>query len=334
MRRRAIHLAVFANHLIGNIKVSIQSIRIFFTLLLLSILFGCTGTGPNTKPDPTTTPTSEAELEKPNNNSRKPGRKKLIELLTDLVEPKPTDQRHLFNLSIVDINNNPIKNVTFGADIELLSSIENEKLIESKTINKISDNSGNIVFEITHPITQTTSAFSTYTFVSYTIIKDDYIDKSGSLDIYHSEEILTKYYLTEKILSEKITIFKASDFIDNSFNLYSKEAKITFSDLENCIETFILFPSSYGKLKIGSIKIIKEKEGLYLEFGFNSSIKLTETFKSVGRRLGPSLFTSNLKGVRMRNNRKTIFTSPLDNLDQLLKRENSDSEFLLKLIKG
>ena len=45
-------------------------------------------------------------------------------------------------MSIVDINNNPIKNVTFGAEIELLSSIENEKLIESKTINKISDNSG------------------------------------------------------------------------------------------------------------------------------------------------------------------------------------------------
>ena len=129
MRRRPIHPVVFVNHLIGNIKVSIQSIRIFITLLLLSILFGCTGTGPNTKPDPTTTPTSEAELEKPNNNSRKPGRKKLIELLTDFIEPKLTDQRHLFNLSIVDINNNPIKNVTFGADIELLSSIENEKLI-------------------------------------------------------------------------------------------------------------------------------------------------------------------------------------------------------------
>jgi len=302
-------------------------------LWVILLIIGCSGTKPEPEPKPQPNAKEIVNSKRP----KKPDRsikKNEYSLLTGLLKSKPDKQTHVFDIHIVDVNNNPITNVEFEADVELLGSIEDEELLDNITINKISDNSGKIVFEITHPITQTTSAFSTYTFVSYKIIKDDYIDKLGSLDIYHSEEVLTKYYLTEKILTEKITIFKASDFIDNSFNLYSKEAKITFSDLENCIETFILFPSAYGKLKIGSIKIIKEKEGLYLEFGFNSSIKLTETFKSVGRRLGPSLFTSNLKGVRMRNNRKTIFTSPLDNLDQLLKRENSDSEFLLKLIKG
>jgi len=302
-------------------------------LWVILLIIGCSGTKPEPEPKPQPNAKEIVNSKRP----KKPDRtikKNKYSLLTGLLKSKPDKQTHVFDIHIVDLNNNPITNVEFEADVELLGSIEDEELLDNITINKISDNSGNIVFEITHPITQTTSAFSTYTFVSYKIIKDDYIDKSGSLDIYHSEEVLTKDYLTEKILTKKITIFRASDFIHNSFNLYSKEAKITLSDLENCIETIILFPSSYGKLIIGSIKIIKDKEGLYLEFAFNSSIELIDSYKSIGRRIGSSLFVSNLQGVRMKNNRGAVSISSLDNINKLLKREISDAEFLLKITKG
>ena len=55
---------------------------------------------------------------------------------------------------------------------------------------------------------------------------------------------------------------------------------------------------------------------------------------SIGRRIGSSLFVSNLQGVRMRNNRGAVSISSLDNINKLLKREISDAEFLLKITKG
>jgi hypothetical protein len=116
--------------------------------------------------------------------------------------------------------------------------------------------------------------------------------------------------------------------------LYAKEAKISFRDVENCIETIVLFPSSYGTLILGSVKIIKDKEEFYLEFAFNSSIELIDTFKSIGRRIDSALFASELEGVRMRNNRGDIFTSSIDNINKVLKRVITEAEFLLKIEKG
>jgi len=273
-------------------------------------------------------------------NSKKPKKsdspiiKKPSTVLSKLLKSIPVNQTHIFNIDIVDIDDNPIRNVEFEADLELLGSVDSEELLKNITINKISDITGNIIFDINHPITQNKTTYSTYTFVSYSIYKEDYIDKSGSMNIYHDEKELTHNYLRKKELSEKIIMVKATDFIGSSFYLYSKEANLYSADIKNCIETFILFSSSYGKLFKDSVKIIKDQDQLFLEFGFNSSIQLIDSYKSIGRRIGNALFYSNLNGVHMRNNTGDLFICSIEDINKVLKREISEVEFLLRIKKG
>tara|TARA_B100001971_G_C18153123_1_gene516984 strand:+ start:138 stop:1037 length:900 start_codon:yes stop_codon:yes gene_type:complete len=257
--------------------------------------------------------------------------------IPDFLIRKPTEQIHIFDLLFVDINGNTLSGVEFEADIELLDSKERKKLLENKTINEISDNSGVIHFEITHPIIQSTSGFSTHTSISFTAFKDDYLDISGSFDLQHSEQTLTKEYQIEKSLIETIIILKPKDFINNSFELYSDYAKIEYDHVKNCIETFAQFPATYGELKIGSVTIVKHRNEFYLEFGFNSSVDndwLLETYKSIGRRMGYSLFDSEISGVRLRINQATTYTTSKDSLSKYLDHEYSDKKFLKKIKKG
>lgn len=262
---------------------------------------------------------------------------KILNFIPEQLIPKPTDQLHLFDLKFTDVFGNPISEVEIDAEFELLGYIENERLIDSKAINALTDYSGFVHFEINHPITQSQFGYSTYTLVNFTAFKDGYLDISGTIDLQHTEPTLTKDYLAEKHFSETTTLLKPSDFFNNGFNLYSDEAKIDFYDVENCIETFALFPSTYGELKTGSVTIVKYKKEFFLEFGFNGDANdewLLETYKSIGRRMGSSLTDSKINGIRLRVNNTTTFTTTTDSLNKYLEREYSDSKFLKKIKKG
>ncbi|MBC8148016.1 MAG: hypothetical protein H8E98_08550, partial [Bacteroidetes bacterium] len=244
---------------------------------------------------------------------------------------------HIFELSFVDVDGNSITGVEFEAEIELLGSSINEQLLKSKTISEISDEFGKIRFEINHPITSAKTGYSTYTLVNFVAYKDEFLDVTGTVDIKHSEPEITKQYLGEKKLAKEITLLNPRDFINSAFDLYTNDAKINYVDIENCIETFVLFPSTYGNLKTGSVKIIKDGEKFYLEFGFDISVDddwLLETYKSIGRRIGTSLFDSDINGIRLRINQATSYTTSKDSLDKYLEREYSDTKFLKKIKKG
>lgn len=258
-------------------------------------------------------------------------------IFPDIIIPKPTEQFHFFELTFIDSEGNLINNVEFEAEVELLGSIEEERLIENKSINTKSDYNGSLHFKITHPITKTQGGYSTYTLVNFTAYKDGYLDISETIDLQHTEPTLTKDYLTEKHFSETTTLLKTNDFFNNGFNLYSDEANIDSYDVENCIETFVLAPPTYGKLKIGSVTILKYKNEFFLEFGFNSDADddwLLETYKSIGRRMGSSLFDSKIYGIRLRVNSTTTYSTSTDSLNKYLEREYSDSKFLKKIKKG
>ena len=110
-----------------------------------------------------------------------------------------------------------------------------------------------------------------------------------------------------------------------------------YDDIENCISTFALFPSTYGQLKTGSVRIVKSKGKFYLEFGFNSSVDndwLLNTYRSIGRRMGSSLFDSGIYGVRLRINQTTTYTTSKDSLNKYLDHKYTDSKFLKKIKKG
>lgn len=267
----------------------------------------------------------------------KPDTKPYTDYIPGFLIPKPTKQTHIFELSFVDVDGNSITGVEFEAEIELLGSSINEQLLKSKTISEISDEFGKIRFEINHPITSAKTGYSTYTLVNFVAYKDEFLDVTGTVDIKHSEPEITKQYLGEKKLAKEITLLNPRDFINSAFDLYTNDAKINYVDIENCIETFVLFPSTYGNLKTGSVKIIKDGEKFYLEFGFDISVDddwLLETYKSIGRRIGTSLFDSDINGIRLRINQATSYTTSKDSLDKYLEREYSDTKFLKKIKKG
>jgi len=314
---------------------------IIFSITTIILMVSCSVPKPEPKPQP-----KPKREHTPSRKSKTTTTKKSPEYKTntskftytpEFLTPNPTDQLHIFELKITDVTGKPISGVEFEAEVELLGSIENERLIESKPINVKTNYSGSVHFEITHPITQTKNGYNTYTLVNFAAYKDGFLDMSGSFDLQHSEPSLTKDYQTEKQFYETTTLLKPADFFNNGFNLYSDEVKINFYDVENCIETFAMFPSTYGELKTGSVTIVKFKNEFFLEFGFNSDGNdewLLETYKSIGRRMGSSLFDSKINGIRLRVNNTTTFSTSTDSLSKYLEREYSDSKFLKKIKKG
>ncbi len=293
---------------------------------------------PKPKRETTVTPKPKRErASTPSPIKVSPPRKDKSIIMLESSISKPTDQIHIFDLTVTDINGNPLQSVEFQADVELLGSIENENLINSKEINYETDYSGFVHFEITHPITQTQSGYSTYTLVNFLAFKDGYIDISGSFNLEHNDQTLSNEYQKEKYLSKSITMLKIEDFVDNAFGLLSEEANISYNNIENCIETFVLFPSTYGQLKTGSVTLVKNSNKLFLEFGFINLVDddwLLETFKSIGRRMGSSLFKSEITSIRLRIDQDITYSASIENVGKYLDREYSDSEFLSKINRG
>jgi hypothetical protein len=317
-----------------------NKISIYF-ILTIFVMVSCSAPKPEPQPYPKPkkehTPPRKSKTTSKTKNTKTEIRETIFDYTPEFLIPKPTKQNHIFELSFVDVDGNSITGVKFEAEIELLGSSIHEQLLQSKTISEFSDEFGKVRFEINHPITSTKTGYSTYTLVNFVAYKDDFLDVQGSVDINHNETEITKQYLSEKKRFKKITLLNPRDFINSAFDLYTNDANINYADIENCIETFALFPSTYGDLKTGSVKIIKDDGKFYLEFGFDISVDndwLLETYKSIGRRIGLPLFDSDINGIRLRINQATTYTTTKDSLDKYIDRVYTDTKFLKKIKKG